>query len=380
MQSVFAKTVYTGEDVLRDSYVLFDGPTIAGISGSETGTVVHRCDVLTPAFIDPHTHIGMVRSGEPPYEEESNERLDTLLAHADALDSVQMDDRSFTDSIESGVLYSCVLPGSGNIIGGRSAVIRNYGKTTSDALFARSGIKAAFGYNPMSTREWKGSRPFTRMGALALLRQKLHDVKQKMQKRERETEETKEPVTFTAEEEVLSAVLSRQEVLRVHVHKADDIASLLRTADSFGLKITVEHACDVKDAQVFAELKRRGIPVIYGPVDAFAYKVELKHESWKNIRGLIESGVQFGLMSDHPVCLQKMLPLQLRWFVRSGLKKEQALAIITKQNAEILGIGEVLGTLERGKWASFTCWNGDPFDLTRHPVAVYGEGRLLYTE
>ena len=103
--------------------------------------------------------------------------MDSLLFLADALDSVQMDDSAFRDSVELGVLYSCVLPGSGNIVGGRSAIIRNYARTTTEALIARSGIKAAFGYNPMSTRDWKGTRPHTRMGALSLLRARLAQVK-----------------------------------------------------------------------------------------------------------------------------------------------------------------------------------------------------------
>ena len=39
------------------------------------------------------------------------------ISNPDALDSVQMDDAAFVSSMESGVLYSCVVPGSGNIIG-----------------------------------------------------------------------------------------------------------------------------------------------------------------------------------------------------------------------------------------------------------------------
>ncbi|MBT8373184.1 MAG: hypothetical protein KJO34_19620 [Deltaproteobacteria bacterium] len=42
-------------------------------------------------------------------------------------------------------------------------------------------------------------------------------------------------------------------------------------------------------------------------------------------------------------------------------------------------IDKQLGTLANGKWASFICWRGDPFDLTNYPVAVYGEGNLLYS-
>ena len=75
-----------------------------------------------------------------------------------------------------------------------------------------------------------------------------------------------------------------------------------------------------------------------------------------------------------------MLFLQTRWFVRCGLTKPQAIELVTLKNATILGIEAQLGTLDRGKWASFCCWNGDPFDITSHPVAVYGEGILLYKD
>jgi imidazolonepropionase-like amidohydrolase len=115
-------------------------------------------------------------------------------------------------------------------------------------------------------------------------------------------------------------------------------------------------------------------------MDAFAYKVELKHENWRNIRHLLASEVTFGLMTDHPVILQKMLLFELRWFLRCGLSKQEALEIITRRNAEVLGLEGSLGTLEKGKWASFVGWNGDPFALSSHPVAVYGEGKPLYTD
>ncbi|MGC9395767.1 MAG: amidohydrolase family protein [Anaerolineae bacterium] len=377
MESILGHIVYTGTDVLENVYVNVDGATVASITPEPAGTPVGGYAVITPAFIDAHSHIGMMRAGEPSAEGETNERMDAMLAHADALDSIQMDDRGFVDSIESGVLYSCVVPGSGNIIGGNSAVIRNYGKNTNDALIRRAGIKAAFGYNPMSTREWKGTRPFTRMGALAILRAKLHDVRQKMAK-----EKAKEDadVTYTAEEMILKSLLVGADRLRVHVHKSDDIAALLRFVDEFGLKVTVEHTCDVHEVEIYRELKARGIPVIYGPMDSLAYKVELKHKNWRNIKYLIESGVEFGLMTDHPVILQKMLLFELRWFLRMGLSKQQALEIITRKNAKILGVADILGTLEPGKWASFVGWNGDPFSLESYPLAAYGEGKLVFQE
>lgn len=385
MKSVFAETLYTGSEVMRNVHLLFEDAFVKGVSKEKKGEFLGKFAVVTPAFIDAHCHIGMERSGEPGTEGEANDQMDSLLFLSDALDSVQMDDSAFRDSLEMGVLYSCVVPGSGNIVGGRSAIIRNYAHTTTDALIARSGIKAAFGYNPMSTREWKGTRPWTRMGALSLLRKRLSEVQKKIAKgggrgAGKSAKKGAGKVVLSAEEEIIRDLLLGRQGLRVHVHKIDDIASLLRLRDEFGLRITVDHACDVHDGRIYSVLKKRGIPVVYGPLDAFAYKVELKHENWRNVRHLIESGVDFGLMTDHPVIPQRNLLLELRWFVRCCLNRQDAIEIITRRNAQILGIDSFLGTLDKGKWASFTCWNGDPFDVTRYPVKVFGEGGIVFED
>jgi imidazolonepropionase-like amidohydrolase len=378
MNCVFAKTIYTGKSIVYDRYLIFNGKNISSIAKSAKGELIGQFDVLTPAFIDPHSHIGMERAGEPSGEGEANDHLDSILALTDALDSVQMDDKAFKDAVESGVLYSCVVPGSGNIIGGLSAVIRNYAKDSTEALIDRAGLKAAFGYNPMSTSRWKGRRPSTRMGAIAILRGRLAEVRLKMQKYRKARGSKREEITFTAEDKVLQDLLSGKIHLRAHVHKIDDIASLLRLVDDFKIKLTIEHAMDVHQPNIFKELKKRKIPVVYGPIDSFAYKVELKHEDWRNIDHLLTSGVQFGLMTDHPVTLARQLFLQTRWFLRSGMSRQQAIELVTRKNAGILGIDDRLGTLQRGKWASFICWSGDPFNMASYPEAVYGEGQQLY--
>jgi imidazolonepropionase-like amidohydrolase len=379
MNCIFAETIYTGKSIVSNAYLVFNGQKISSISKTANGQLLGKFNVLTPAFIDPHSHIGMERSGEPSGDGEANDQLDSILALTDALDSVQMDDKAFKDAVESGVLYSCVVPGSGNIVGGQSAVIRNYAKDSTAALIGRAGLKAAFGYNPMSTHSWKGQRPTTRMGAMAILRGRLSEVRRKDQQYRKARGSKKEEITFTAEDKVLQDLLTAKIRLRAHVHKIDDIAALLRLADDFKIKLTVEHAMDVHQVEIFQELKKRKIPVVYGPIDCFAYKVELKHEDWRNIRHLITSGVEFGLMTDHPVTLARQLFLQTRWFVRAGMSKQQAIELLSRQNAGILGIDRQLGTLAKGKWASFICWSGDPFDLTKYPVAVYGEGNLLYS-
>lgn len=381
MYCIKAPKMYTGRGFLQDVCLVFDNQGfIAEISQEVTESIPEEYPFLTPAFIDPHCHIGMVRSGEPASEAESNEKQESFLVLPDALDSLQMDDFALQEAVEAGVLYSCILPGSGNILGGRSAVIRNYAADSNLALISRAGLKAAFGYNPMSTVNWQGNRPSTRMGVVAILRSKLSEVYHKNQRYLEADRDKKQEIVFSAEEKALQEVLQGRDILRVHVHKIDDIAALLRIVEEFKIRVTVEHALGVDAQHIFQELRQRNIPVIYGPLDAFAYKVELKKESWRNLKYLLNSGVDFGLMSDHPVTPSAQLFLQARWFLRSGYSKQQAVELLTRTNASLLGIEDRLGTLEKDKWASFICWNGDPFDLESYPVAVYGEGRLLHRE
>ncbi|MGD8991125.1 MAG: amidohydrolase family protein [Desulfobacterales bacterium] len=379
MNFISAKKIYTGKKIVSNAHLIFNGKNIAAVSQTKKGRCLGEFEVLTPAFVDPHSHIGMERAGEPNTEGEANEHRDSILTLTDALDSIQMDDKALKDAVQMGVLYSCVLPGSGNIIGGLSAVIRNYAGSSTDALISRAGLKAAFGFNPIKTNAWKGKRPTTRMGAIAMLRGRLDEVRQKIRRYNRARGSKKQDIVFSAEDRVLQDLLGRKLRLRAHVHKTDDIAALLRLIDEFKINVTVDHAGDVHSPDIFRELKKRKIPVVYGPIDSFAYKVELKHEDWRNVRHLLSSGVEFGLMSDHPVTLARQLLLQTRWFIRAGLSRQQAVELITRRNAQLCRIDDKIGTLARGKWASFVCWNGDPFDLTCYPVAVYGEGRLLYS-
>lgn len=382
-KAVKADVLYTGkpEKTLHNVYIVWENETIISISKEKPKDVeeIFEYDkaIVTPAFIDAHSHIGMARAGEPYTEDESNEKYDSVLPVADALYSIYMDDKSFKESIEWGVLYSCVLPGSGNIIGGRAVVIRNYGKDIEEAFIRYAGVKAALGFNPRSTTEWKGIRPYTRMGAVGLLRKwliKARDMLKLVEEGKKVIEEI-EPEIRT-----LFPILKGEDILRVHVHKIDDIAGLIMLRREFRLKTTIEHACDVHTKEAFEKIKRENIPLVYGPVDSFAYKTELKHEYWRNIRYLVEVKPFFGLMTDHPVVLQRNLHLQLRFFRRFGMSKEECISLITYNNAKILGIDDRLGTLEPGKWASFTVWNGDLFSLESYPVLVVGEGKILHKE
>ncbi len=375
MKAVKATLLYDGFDSAprKNVYIVYEGERIKSVEKNKPGCEVVSEGVVTPAFVDGHSHIGLARSGEPSAEDEANEHMAPMLPLVNAIDSVYMDDFALRDSVEHGVLYSHVMPGSGNIIGGKTAMIRNFAKDIQDAYVSQPGIKAALGYNPRSTTSWKGDRPHTRMGALSILRNEFIKARkaQELLAMKKKIRAELEPQT-----EALMEILDGRQVLMVHVHKEDDIVNLINLIQEFGFRAVIHHAGDVHSAELWKKVKKANLDVIYGPVDAFSYKVELKHEDWRNSKYLMDSGVRFGLMTDHPVILQRNLFLQLRFFLRLGMSRQKAISLVSSQPAAILGMHE-LGSIQKGKVSSLVVWNSDPFSLDSWPVAVIGEGKTL---
>jgi imidazolonepropionase-like amidohydrolase len=379
MKVIKSRLLFDGIDEKRDCFIGFEKDEIKYVGNSqpkESGEIIAEGVVVTPAFIDSHSHIGMVRSGEPDKEEEANEQMNSVYPLVNALHSIYMDDPSFKESVESGVLYSTVLPGSGNIIAGNAVLIRNFVQDIGQAHIMDVGIKAALGYNPRSTVDWKGNRPSTRMGAVAILRENFIKARkmQKLLETEKKVIDEVEPLT-----ELFMDILSNRLKMMVHVHKEDDIMVLLQLIKEFGIKVIANHCVDVHREEVFTALKASSVPVIYGPMDSFPYKVELKHESWRNAEKLLKSGAKFSIMSDHPVILQRNILYSLRHLLRFGLSKADAISKISKEAAEIIG-AQNIGQVRAGFKASIVVWNGDPFSLSSYPILVIAEGRTVYEE
>ena len=386
----------------KNTFITLNGNRIAKISEHE-----ERFDmegVVTPGFIDPHSHIGMEREGEPCEEGEANEQIGQILPLINPLDSIYFDDRAFSDAVDFGVLYSCVVPGSGNLIGGKAMVIRNFARFRDEAVIKHYGYKMALGHNPRSTTNWKGDRPTTRMGVNAMLEKRLDEVLLKKEKAALEKEkklnalserrakgelgetenafeadviEREYHLSFGPEEKALLELLSGEKIAKVHVHKEDDILYLIYLVEKYGLSVTCDHACDVFHTEIFNKLAEKEIPVVYGPMGSIGYKVELKHAKYKNTAKIMASDAFYSMMSDHPVTLSSSLKEGLKYFLIHGMSEAEAISLITGKSAAILGIADELGSLEEGKLASLVVWDKSPLHLGAYPKAVFAEGKKI---
>jgi imidazolonepropionase-like amidohydrolase len=393
--NIFARKLYDGRGLQENVIVEIEAERITGVRpGTEDEADV--AGVVTPAFIDGHSHIGMVRQGEPEGESDVNDQIDQITPLNDPLNAIYWDDRGLKEAVDFGVLYACVVPGSGNLLGGRARVIRHFAANREDALFKDYGYKMALGYNPKSTKGWKGTRPTTRMGAYSHLEKRFDEVLQKegkaraaLEKKlaeagdgadaeaKRDFAQREYDLELTSEEKALMEILSGKKTVKCHAHKEDDLLYLIHLKKKYGIRFSAEHTCDVHHVEIFNRLAEEGIPVVYGPLGSLDYKVELKNASYRHTRVIMDSEVMFGLMTDHPVILSPALRDSLKYFLIAGMSDVDAVNLITRRNAEILGIDDELGTVEDGKLASLVVWNAEPLTLGAFPKAVYAEGRRI---
>jgi len=176
--------------------------------------------------------------------------------------------------------------------------------------------------------------------------------------------------------DVLCDVLDKKLPLRAHAHRADDIMTAIRIAKEFDLDIVIEHCTE--GHLIADELAELGIPAVVGPSFSNRSKVELKNLSFTTPGVLAQKGVKVAIMTDHPVIPIQYLPVCAALAVREGMKEEDALAAITINAAEILGISDRVGSLEKGKDADVVIWNGHPLDIKSKPSCVIINGEIVY--
>lgn len=336
---------------------------------------------VTPGIIDAHTHLGISEEGIGFEGADYNEKADPITPYLRALDGINPEEMGLADALSGGVTACAVAPGSANVLGGTMVAIRTKGNIIDDMVLRQPvGLKAAFGENPKRIYHEQKKSPMTRMATAGLLRKALLEARTYGEKRRSgaSPEEKGAPPAPDLGLEALLGVLERRYPLRAHAHRADDIMTAVRVADEFGLELVVEHATE--GHKVAAELARRNIPVVVGPLLTSRAKYELRDRTARTPRILHEAGVRFALMTDHPVVPVQFLPLCAGLAVREGLPEDVALRSITLTAAEILGLADRLGSLDGGKEADLVVWSGHPLEVRTKTLLVISGGEVVHRD
>ena len=337
------------------------------VSELEHDEVINGKDrYLFPGFIDVHTHLGLYDEGTGWAGNDANETSEAMTPHIRAIDGIYPLDSGFKDAIRAGVTCVHVMPGSANVIGGTTCVVKTYGKNVEKMLVKKqAGLKIALGENPKKNHS-HGSESITRMGIMGMLREKFLEVKHDI-----DTNQRKLP-----RYNPIIKVLQREMPIRVHAHRADDIMSAIRFANEFNLDLRIEHCTE--GHLIAEELADLHLKVSVGPTMTRRSKIELRNKSWDVYNSLVQAGVDVSITTDHPYIPIQYLNISASIAVREGLAEEEALKGITINPARNLGIDNQVGSIEAGKDADLVLWNEHPFHYMAKPEMTMINGEIVY--
>jgi imidazolonepropionase-like amidohydrolase len=89
-----------------------------------------------------------------------------------------------------------------------------------------------------------------------------------------------------------------------------------------------------------------------------------------------KAGVKFGISTGDASSIHN-LANRAGWVCAYGLKPQDAIRAITLDTAEILGVGDRVGSLEKGKLANIIVTDGDPLEITTHVVREFIAGKPI---
>jgi imidazolonepropionase-like amidohydrolase len=377
----YIKTM-AGEDIENGQILIEDGIIKAVGKELEAPADAQVIDakglIVTPGLVDAHCHLGMWEEGIGFEGADGNEAVEPVTPQMRAIDSINPMDISFQEAREGGVTTAVTGPGSANVIGGTFVALKTWGKRIDNMIVKDPvAMKIAFGENPKRVYDDQHKSPTTRMAIAAILREVLFEAQKYAEDKERSITEPDEKPEFDLKLEAMLPVIKKEIPLKAHVHRADDIFTALRIAKEFDLDITLDHCTE--GHLVADEIAIDGKAAIVGPSFGSRTKFELKNMTFDTPRVLHEAGVKIALMTDSPVIPLQFLSMCAGLAVKAGLPEDEGWKAITINAAEIAGISDKVGSIEKGKDADIAIFKGNPLKHIDHEVkATIIDGKLVY--
>ena len=384
----------TGERLDDASLLIADGK-IVYVGQGEAPAGINTIDAngrwVTPGLIDVHSHLGVYASPGVKAHSDGNEMTNPVTPNVWAEHSIWPQDPGFSRALAGGITSLQVLPGSGNLIGGRGVTLKNvYSNSYQGMKFpgAPHGMKMACGENPKRVYGERKQLPSTRMGNMAAYRAQWIDAQQYIDDWEayeknlaNKKDDAKEPKR-DLRLETLAGVLKGEIIVHMHCYRADEMLTILDMADEFNYKVGTFHH-GVEAYKIADRLAENGVCGALW-ADWWGFKMEAYDGIQENIAIVDRPKGSCAIVhSDDAEGIQR-LNQEAAKAMSSGnrvgmdIPPEHAIAWITSNAARSLGVDKYTGSLEAGKMADIVIWNDNPFSVYAKADNVFIDGALVY--
>lgn len=182
---------------------------------------------------------------------------------------------------------------------------------------------------------------------------------------------------FDSRWESMIPVLKKEMPVFIAANDIRQIQAAIAWAEREDLKMVLVGSRDMGLAA--EQLAHKNIPVMLtGVISGPHRQWEGYDEAYKIPKILHNAGVKFCIAGDAGAASAYRLPHHAAAAVAFGLPKENAMKAITIYAAEILGIDNILGSIETGKDATLVITSDDPLEIWTKTEQVFIRGREIY--
>ena len=366
--------IENGAIVVREGKIIAIGPATGVTVPGDALTIDAKGKWIMPGLICTHSHIGGMGAADGSSPIQPGVRI---------LDSINVRDSGFRRALAGGLTTLNIMPGSGHLISGQTVYCKlRYYETSPrvvDEILIRDkeglplgGLKMANGTNS------QGESPFpgTRGKAAYLVREQYIKAREYQAKIvAAKGDGAKLPPRDLHMESLVEAMQGKR-IVHHHTHRHDDIMTVIRLSQEFGFKTVLHHVSE--GWKVAKEIAQAKLPCSIIVLDSPGGKVEARDMTFSNGRVLDEAGVKVAFHTDDWITDSRLFMRSAALAVRAGMNRDKAVAGLTLAGAEMLGLGDRIGSLTVGKDADFAILNGDPLSVYSRVLETWVEGKKAF--
>ena len=342
-----------------------------------------------PGMIDSATEIGLSEIGSIRETNDTNE-LGDFNPQLRAIVAVNPESDHISVTRANGITSVITLPssgggggrsGSGGVIAGQAALIRLDGWTWED-LAVRPSAAMQLVFPTIQTTSFRfgggegGPSRTPYAEAKTAYDKKLKELEDffESSRRYQRAKASREPGLKTdLRYEAMLPVLDGKTPVFMNAIRERTIRDAIQFADKQKIRIVLAGPRDF--GKTLPDIAAHKIPVIAPPTLELPMEEDDRYDAAATLPSeLYKAGVKFAFGSFN-VQFARNLPYQAATAVAFGLPYAEALKAVTLNGAEIWGVANELGSIEKGKLADIILTDGDPLETQTQIKHMFIRGR-----
>ncbi len=331
-----------------------------------------------PGFIASNTTNGLQEIDAVRATNDKDE-VGEMIPHIRSLIAYNAESKVTETLRPNGVLMGQITPRGGTISGTSSIVQFDAWNWEDAAIKVDDGIHVNWPSSVSFGKWWLGEEKGPKQNKTYA--DKVNEIKSFMLDAQAYLTGSKSPknIPFEAVEDLFND----KQQFYVHVSGAKEIIDVIHFCEEINIKnLVIVHGTEAhKVADVLAE---KNIPVILDRAHRLpSHSDEDIFFPYKHAKMLMNKGVvvAIGIEGGMERMQARNLPFYAGTYAAYGLDKEEALKLITSNPAKIMGIDDIVGTLEVGKDATLFISKGDALDMRTNILThAFIQGREISLE